>query len=92
VHPGEALRLLGLVPGYSEDDVVRAYRRHAVATHPDLGGDPIAFSDILHARDTLLRQLHRPHFDVVIVDDTSRWGSFVRLIARPWRKPSRHLL
>lgn len=84
--------MLGLVPGFSEDDVVSAYRRRATSTHPDLGGNAVAFSEALHARDTLLRQLRRPRSTVVIVDDTSRWKILVSLIARRGRKPSRHLL
>jgi hypothetical protein len=92
VDTGEALHLLGLVPGYGEDDVVRAYRRRAATTHPDLGGDTVAFNDTLQARDTLIRQLRRPRAAVVIVPDTSRWGSFISLLSRRGRKPSRHLL
>ena len=84
--------MLGLVPGYREDDVVRAYRRRAASTHPDQGGNADAFSDTLQARDALMRQLRRPRSAVVIVDDTSRWASFVSLLARRGRKPSRHLL
>jgi hypothetical protein len=72
--------------------VVRAYRRRAAATHPDLGGDAIAFSDTLQARDTLIRQLRRPRCAAVIVDDTSRWASLISLLGRRGRKPTRHLL
>jgi hypothetical protein len=92
VETGKALRVLGLMPGYEEVDVVRAYRRRAASTHPDRGGDSVDFGDALEARDTLLRQLHRPRSVVVIVDDTSRWGSFTSWLVRRGRRPSRHLL
>jgi DnaJ-domain-containing protein 1 len=39
----DALRLLGLEPGASQQMIKRAYRRLAKAHHPDLGGDAEAF-------------------------------------------------
>lgn len=42
----EALRLLGLEPGASQQMIKRAYRRLAKAHHPDLGGDVKAFHQL----------------------------------------------
>jgi hypothetical protein len=92
VDTGEALRVLGLVPGYGKSDVVDAYRRQAAITHPDRGGDAVSFSDTLLARDALMRQLSRPRSSVVIVDDSSRWESFVSSLTRRGRKSPRQLL
>jgi DnaJ-domain-containing protein 1 len=49
----DALRLLGLEPGASQQMIKRAYRRLAKAHHPDLGGDAKAF----HRLDAAYRLL-----------------------------------
>ncbi|MGI9119745.1 MAG: J domain-containing protein [Acidimicrobiales bacterium] len=38
-----AYRVLGAPPGAGPDDVREAWRRRALETHPDRGGDPVAF-------------------------------------------------
>jgi hypothetical protein len=50
----KALRLLGLPPGSSEDEIVSAFRKAARRHHPDIGGDPARFRAILKARNLLL--------------------------------------
>ncbi len=89
---GDALRVLGLIPGYGEDELLRAYRRRAIFTHPDQGGSTAAFLDTLQARDTLMRQLHRPRSGVVIIDDARPWKSLFSIVQRRIRKPTRNLL
>ena len=49
----QALQLLGLEPGSSQQAIKRAYRRLAKAHHPDLGGDVEAF----HRLDAAYRLL-----------------------------------
>lgn len=49
-----ALRLLGLPPGSSDDQVESAFRKAARRHHPDVGGDPARFRAIVDARNLLL--------------------------------------
>ncbi|MDQ3305540.1 MAG: J domain-containing protein [Actinomycetota bacterium] len=46
--------VLGIGPGANADEVRRAWRQRALETHPDRGGDPMAF---LAARDAWRRLL-----------------------------------
>lgn len=55
----EARRLLGLAPGASPAEVERAFRRRAKAAHPDRGGDPDAFRELLAARAALISTASR---------------------------------
>lgn len=50
----KALRLLGLPPGSSDDQIESAFRRAARRHHPDVGGDATKFRAILEARNLLL--------------------------------------
>lgn len=52
---GDALTVLGLSAPYSRSDVRRAYKRLALKTHPDLGGDSAAFIKLKEAHDSALR-------------------------------------
>jgi curved DNA-binding protein CbpA len=52
-----ALALFSLVRGATRGDARRAYRRLAVETHPDHGGDDRAFREIGGALELLLREL-----------------------------------
>lgn len=49
-----ALRLLGLPPGSSNEEIESAFRRAARRYHPDVGGDPAKFRSIVNARNLLL--------------------------------------
>lgn len=49
-----ALRLLGLAPGSSDQEIETAFRRAARRHHPDVGGDPEKFRSLVDARNFLL--------------------------------------
>jgi DnaJ domain len=48
-----ALRLLGLAPGSSDDEIESAFRKAARRHHPDVGGDPVKFRKLVDARNLL---------------------------------------
>lgn len=48
-----ALRLLGLTPGSSDDQIESAFRKAARRHHPDVGGDPAKFRELVDARNLL---------------------------------------
>ena len=50
----EAMEVLALKPGYSDDDVIQAHRRMMQKAHPDRGGSDYLASKINTAKDTLL--------------------------------------
>lgn len=49
----KALRLLGLAPGSSDDQIESAFRKAARRHHPDLGGDAAKFRQLVDARNLL---------------------------------------
>jgi glucan phosphoethanolaminetransferase (alkaline phosphatase superfamily) len=50
----EAMEVLGLKPGYSDEDVIQAHRRMMQKVHPDRGGSDYLAAQINKAKDTLL--------------------------------------
>ncbi len=46
--------LLGLQPGATPADIKRAFRKRALETHPDRGGDAAVFRAVRHAYERLL--------------------------------------
>lgn len=78
--PGaDALRdpwiVLGLRPGASPEAVARAWRTLAARHHPDAGGDPDLFRELVAARDRLTASA-----------TSSRWSQErVTVVARPTR-------
>ena len=48
-----ALRLLGLAPGATDDQIESAFRKAARRHHPDVGGDPAKFRELVDARNFL---------------------------------------
>jgi hypothetical protein len=50
----EAMEVLGLKPGYNDEDVVQAHRRMMQKVHPDRGGSDYLAAQINKAKDTLL--------------------------------------
>lgn len=51
----EALEILGLTEGASEEEIRAAYRTQMKRNHPDTGGSPALARRIQEARDLLLR-------------------------------------
>ena len=51
--PRSAWSVLGLAAGASLDEVKRAYRKLALETHPDRGGDAEAFTEVQRAYERL---------------------------------------
>lgn len=49
-----ALRVLGLPPGSSDEQIASAFRKAARRCHPDVGGDPAKFRALVNARNLLL--------------------------------------
>src|ERR1051326_1999167 len=52
---GDCLTTLGLSTPYTKADVRRAYKRLALKTHPDLGGNSHDFIKLKEAHDSALR-------------------------------------
>lgn len=52
--------LLGVSPGATPEDLKAAFRKKAIAMHPDQGGDPEAFRRLLHAYEEARRRARRP--------------------------------
>jgi len=52
--------VLGVTRDVTEDDLKLAYRKRALETHPDHGGDPVAFRRVLDAYKDARRRLRRP--------------------------------
>jgi DnaJ family protein C protein 19 len=50
----EAMEILGLKPGYKDEDVVLAHRRMMQKVHPDRGGSDYLAAQINKAKDTLM--------------------------------------
>jgi hypothetical protein len=57
--PVSAWALLGLTPGATLAELKRAYRQHALATHPDQGGEAEQFQRVQRAYEKLSAQLAR---------------------------------
>ena len=55
-----ARALLGVPPHASNHDVDRAFRGAVLAAHPDRGGDPARFRDLVAAREALARTTGGP--------------------------------
>lgn len=68
---GEAYSILGVEPDASVSDLKAAYRRRALATHPDRGGDPRGFIRVQAAYEIVCGFLHEPvtEADIPVPDE-----------------------
>jgi molecular chaperone DnaJ len=57
-------RILGVDPGATQTQIKRAYRRRALRTHPDAGGDREAFARVKRAYDILGDPRRRRRYDI----------------------------
>jgi curved DNA-binding protein CbpA len=55
--------LLGVTPGASSEEIRAAYRRLSLTYHPDHGGTPAFFRQLLHAYEVLSDPEHRAEYD-----------------------------
>ncbi|MBB0244378.1 DnaJ domain-containing protein [Streptomyces alkaliphilus] len=55
--------LLGVPADTDADGIARAFRRRALAEHPDHGGDPAAFRELQRGRETLMDPGRRAAYD-----------------------------
>lgn len=70
-----ARALLGVSSSATVDQIKRAYRRAALAAHPDRGGDPAAFQQLVEAHkllSSLPLTAPRPWFDAGVDQVASR--------------------
>ena len=57
--PRSVWEVLGLAPDASPEDVKRAYRKKALLTHPDHGGDEAAFREVQRAYEVAYERRSR---------------------------------
>lgn len=57
--------ILGVSRDASQDDIKRAYRKAAIANHPDKGGDPEKFKEVSNAYQVLSDEDKRRRYDQV---------------------------
>ena len=55
--------VLGVEKGATQDEIKKAYRKLAVKSHPDKGGDPELFKQITEAYEVLSDAEKRPLYD-----------------------------
>lgn len=59
--PTSIWETLGITARATADDLKRAFRERALATHPDRGGDPAAFREVQRAFKEAQRRIARRH-------------------------------
>jgi hypothetical protein len=66
---------LGVTRDVTESELKAAYRRKALETHPDQGGDQEAFRQVLRAYDEAQRRLKRPRARQAPLQERAKKGS-----------------
>src|SRR6202142_1016084 len=70
---------LGVHKNAPKSEIKKAYRRKAMKTHPDRGGDPYKFHAIQKAYDCLTDDARRAHYDATGQDgQVDRQGGLVQ--------------
>lgn len=80
-----ARRMLGVPCAAGPREVEQRFRRLAHRLHPDRGGDPVVFRQLLEARAVLTRPTTRRHValpPLVVVHRGPWWRRFPRALAR----------
>ena len=57
----DALKLFNLDKDYTENDVLKKYKRLAIKFHPDKGGDVEKMQDLNYAKDLLLKNVTKEY-------------------------------
>ena len=81
---GDPWAVLGLPAGASADAVARAWRTLAARHHPDAGGDPVRFREVVAARDAIVALQRRggPGRPVLVVRSPSAAARVLRPLRR----------
>ena len=70
-------QLLGLPQNYTIEQLKMAYRKKAIQTHPDKGGNPELFDEVTKAYFTLLENLKNKEQDKQFMDLKSQSKSYI---------------
>jgi hypothetical protein len=85
VHHSRARQLLGVPTGAGSAELKAAYRRAVLASHPDVGGDPARFADVVAAYERLTAPP-----PAIFVRTPTRWQA-IRAFFRRTHPPSRRV-
>jgi DnaJ-like protein len=83
VTADRARQLLGMPPAAPPAEIERAFRRLALIHHPDRGGNARQFTELVAAREVLLRSRAARDSQLIVIQ-TRRWRRAVRVVQR-WR-------
>jgi hypothetical protein len=91
VDVARARVVLGVRAGAGPDETERAFRALAAHHHPDRGGDPARFRELVDAREALRRRNGQgvgswgPRPEVRFIRDLPWWLQFVQAVLRRYR-------
>lgn len=73
--------LLGVARSASRDIIRKAFRAKIKTAHPDLGGDPVAFGQLMLAHDVLVDEERRETYDKTGSTEPPRREDYLRGVA-----------